>query len=362
MGIDRYIDTLVLAGGGHAHALLLAHWARQSRLRPPGAVLLISRRSTMTYSGLVPAVVAGLVPPAAARVDLAGLCRRAGVTLLVAEIVGLDPVGRRLELAGRAAVPFRWLSLNVGAVPAAVAAPERPVRPLDEGLAQLLALTLPGPGQPPLPGLAVRIRGGGATAVELALALRARGLAPRLLLRGQRLRLGPAAAARCAEALLAAAGIAVERGVGLERPADLACTGGLAPPWLAAAGLPVDPASGRVLTADTLQVIGHPWLFATGDCALVASRPRPAAGVWAVRAELVLARNLARAMAGRPGLQHWRPPPWALQLIGDGGAVLGRPRALGLWGPLVLGPTGMLWRLKRALDQRFLARLRRQGG
>ena len=49
-------------------------------------------------------------------------------------------------------------------------------------------------------------------------------------------------------------------------------------------------------------------------------------------------------------------------LIGDGGAVLGRPRALGLWGPLVLGPTGMLWRLKRALDQRFLARLRRQGG
>jgi len=62
----------------------------------------------------------------------------------------------------------------------------------------------------------------------------------------------------------------------------------LKPPWLAASGLPVDGATGRVLCEPTLQVQGHPQLFASGDCALVASAPRPPSGVWAVRATQII--------------------------------------------------------------------------
>ena len=81
-----------------------------------------------------------------------------------------------------------------------------------------------------------------------------------------------------------------------------------APSWLAASGLPVEPASGRVLTEVSLAVQGHPALFACGDCAVIAAAPRPPSGVWAVRAAPLLAENLRRSLAepARP-LLPWRP-------------------------------------------------------
>ena len=351
---------LVLAGGGHSHALLLRQWIQRPWLRPPQtAVVLVSRHSTALYSGLVPALVAGLEPEAACAIDLRELCRCAGVAFLQAEITGLDRAQGALLLQGRPPLRFSALSLDVGAQtrgPAAeTAAPSpQPVKPLEPFLAWLRR-RLEGPDrQRPQP---LAIRGGGAAAVELALALRARGLAPRLLLRGEALHLGSAAAHRRAEALLAARGIPVERAVAADTPADLACTGSVAPPWLAASGLPVQAASGRVLCEPTLQVRGHPQLFACGDCALIAAAPRPPSGVWAVRAAPLLGHNLRRHLAepGRP-LRRWRPQARALQLLGDGGSGAdGRPRALALYGPWCLGPSRWIWRWKQRIDRRFMA-------
>jgi selenide,water dikinase len=131
----------------------------------------------------------------------------------------------------------------------------------------------------------------------------------------------------------------------------------VAPPWLAASGLPVDGATGRVLCEPTLQVQGHPQLFGSGDCALVASDPRPPSGVWAVRAAPLLARNLRRQLEGRGRrLCPWRPQRWALQLLGDGGSGAdGRPRALALYGPICVGPSRWIWRWKLHIDRRFMA-------
>ncbi len=338
---------LVLAGGGHSHALLLRQWLMRPRLRPAQTlVTLVSRSSTALYSGSLPALVAGLVELDDSAIDLRALCARAGVGLVVAEIIGLDPQARLLRLQGRPPLGFDRLSLNLGAVTAVEPAAGQPVKPLEPFLAWLSALT---------PGAVVRIRGGGAAAVELALALRRRGMAPQLLLRGAGLRLGSAAANRLAERLLAEAAIPLERHSAPEAPADLACTGSLAPPWLAAAGLPVDPASGRVLTEASLEVVGHPGLFAAGDCGLIASDPRPASGVWAVRAAPLLAQNLQRSLAEPPrSLRSWRPQRRALQLLGDGGWSAAGPRAVAFWGPLALGPSRWLWRWKRRLDRRFL--------
>ncbi len=345
---DRQL--LLLAGGGHSHALLLRRWAMRPQLRPPRTmVLLVSRHSTALYSGMVPALVAGLHRPDQAEIALRPLCVRAGIGFIEAEITGLDPVARELQLQGRPPLRFDLLSLDVGAVtPEPAVASEQAVKPLEP----FLRWAVGRPAAQPL-----RIRGGGAAAVELALAFRGRGCSVELLLRGTTLHLGSRAANRRAERLLADAGIQVRREVSADQPADLACTGSRAPAWLAASGLPVDPASGRVLTEPTLAVQGLPGLFASGDCALIAGAPRPPSGVWAVRAAPLLAENLRRSLAqpARP-LRRWQPQPRALQLLGDGGWRPGRsPQALACFGPLAFGPASWLWRWKDRIDRRFMA-------
>ena len=344
---------LVLAGGGHTHALLLKRWIMRPQLRPPRTtVVLVNRGSTAFYSGMVPGLVAGLYPAQACAIDLRELCTRAGVTFLQAEIVGLDLRRQQLQLLGRPPLGFDRLSLDVGAQTRwrSSAGDLQTIKPLEPFLAWLQQ-RLRHDRQRPLP-----IRGGGAAAVELALALRARGLQPQLLLRGQGLQLGSARANRLGEQLLAQAAIAVRRAVGEAEPAELACTGSEAPPWLAVSGLPVQPQTGRVLCEPTLAVQGWPQLFACGDCGLIATDPRPPSGVWAVRAAPLLAENLRRSLAApEPRLCRWRPQRWALQLLGDGGGGPQRPgRAIALYGPLALGPSRWLWRWKQRIDRRFM--------
>ena len=346
----------MLAGGGHTHALLLRRWIMRPASRPAAmAVLLVNRSSTALYSGMVPGLLAGLYPPEACAIDLRDLCRRAGVGFVQAEITGLDPSRRELRLQGRPPLRFHTLSLNVGcetlwpAGAAEVSGAVQTVKPLEPFLAWLEQRL-----KDPAVDRRVRIRGGGAAAVEVALALRARGLRPELLLRGQGLQLGSAAAHRAAEGLLAQAGIPLCRGVDDQAAADLACTGSRAPAWLAASGLPVQPGTGRVLTDASLLVQGAERLLASGDCAVIASDPRPPAGVWAVRAAPLLAENLQRLQAELP-LRRWRPQRWALQLLGDGGGHGSPgPRALAVYGPWCWGPSRWLWRWKDRIDRRFM--------
>jgi len=320
-------------------------------LRPAGTELvLVSRHSTALYSGMVPGLVAGLYGRDACAIDLRQLCCQAGVTFLQAEITGLDLLNRQLQLQHRPALHFDRLSLDLGAMTCPGApgdGPAQPVKPLEPFLAWAEQRSLDQP---------LRIRGGGAAAVELALAFRARGGTVRLLLRGERLQLGSAAANRLAERELAQAGITVERSVDPAAPADLLCTGSHAPAWLAAAGLPVQPGSGRVLTEPSLQVLGLPGVFACGDCGVIDAAPRPPSGVWAVRAAPLLAENLRRSLApSAPPLRPWRPQRFALQLLGDGGWRQDRqPRALACYGPWAIGPSRLLWRWKDRIDRRFM--------
>ena len=354
---QRLRQQLVLAGGGHSHVLLLRRWIMRPSLRPADtAVVLVNRASTALYSGMVPAVVAGLHAHDSCAIDLRDLARRADVTFVRAEILGLNLDAFQLNLRDRPPLSFDQLSLDVGCQTrwhGAAGEAIQTVKPLEPFFAWLQERLLqPGNHR-------VRIRGGGAAAVELAFALRARGLAPELLLRQSTLSLGSAAANRAAERWLHQAGVRLHRCVSDGEKADLACTGSEAPAWLAASGLSVDPRSGRVLTEATLKVRGHDHLFASGDCAVIASDPRPPSGVWAVRAAPVLVENLRRTLdqPGKP-LRTWRPQRRALQLLGDGGASTAQPRALALYGPWSVGPAVGLWRLKDWIDRRFMASFR----
>jgi selenide,water dikinase len=343
---------LVLAGGGHSHALVLRMWAMagdQTDRRPSAQITLVSRHSTALYSGMVPGLVAGLYDTQACSIDLRRLCRLARVTFVQAEITGLDPQARELQLEGRPSLRWDWLSLDLGAETVDTERATMAIKPLEPFLQWC------GQQEQRAGGAvrSLRIRGGGAAAVEVALALRARGLKPKLLLRDSDLHLGSQAANQLGKRLLQAAGITVQK-QSPEAAADLACTGSRAPHWLAASGLPSDP-RGRLLTGASLQVLGHSGLFASGDCGVIADHPRPPSGVWAVRCAPTLAHNLTAAVVGRP-LRPWRPQRWALQLLGDGGGLTRQPRALAFWGPWAFGPSPLLWRWKHHLDQRFMAR------
>ena len=70
---------LLLAGGGHSHALLLKRWAMQPQRRPPQNITLVNRCSTTLYSGMVPGLIAGMYQRDELAIDLRQLCDRAGV-------------------------------------------------------------------------------------------------------------------------------------------------------------------------------------------------------------------------------------------------------------------------------------------
>ena len=116
--------------------------------------------------------------------------------------------------------------------------------------------------------------------------------------------------------------------------------------WLAQSGLPVDP-RGFVRVDETLRVVGQDRIFAAGDIVAFPTRALPKSGVYAVREGPVLARNIGRALAGRP-LRRFRPQRDALYLISTGDRY-----ALGTRNGLVV-EGAWVWRWKDWIDRRFM--------
>ncbi|EAQ70122.1 bifunctional selenide/ water dikinase / oxidoreductase fusion protein [Synechococcus sp. RS9909] len=339
-------EHLLLAGGGHSHALLLRRWAMQPQRRPPGLITLVSRSRTSLYSGMIPGLIAGDYQPGDVSLDLAALADRAGVAFVQAEITGIDPHSQQLRLQDRPALHYERLSCNLGCITPALEGSQA-IKPLEPALAWLDSQDAEdgAAGDRETPASPFTVVGSGLAALEVVLALRQRWPQRRLQLQARNLDHLPASlrtALKNARIQLLAAEPA-------GRGPVLNCSGSRAPAWLAASGLPCD-GRGRLRTNTSLQVLGHPEILAAGDCAVIDAAPRPPSGVWAVRAARPLARSLESLAAGRT------PPPWypqrrALQLLGN------RPQAWALWGPLWFGPQRWLWRWKQRIDRRFMARL-----
>ena len=108
-------EHLVLAGGGHSHALMLLRWAMDPRLRPARLITVVNRNSTTFYSGMVPGLAAGIYTHDEISIDLRRLASQAGVALVVAEIIGVDVKKNCLLLSKRPPITFNRLSIDVGA-------------------------------------------------------------------------------------------------------------------------------------------------------------------------------------------------------------------------------------------------------
>ena len=93
------------------------------------------------------------------------------------------------------------------------------------------------------------------------------------------------------------------------------------PAWLGSSTLELDE-SGFISVHPTLQSKSHPHVFAAGDVATIIGRPRPRAGVFAVRAGRILAKNLRKQLFGQR-LTKWKTQKRYLAIIGtsDGSAI-----------------------------------------
>jgi pyridine nucleotide-disulfide oxidoreductase family protein len=362
-------QQLVLLGGGHAHLHVL-----QDLARTPLAsvrVVLVSPHGTLSYSGMVPGVVAGLYPPAACTIPLARLAASAGVTHRLRLAVGLDAAARRLWLDDGSNLHYDLLSVDTGGRQDPQALPGAAehalfVRPLGAFVEQL-ATRLDRVG-----GEAPRwvVIGGGAAGFELAMALRHRP-PPRpgrpcfvtLVAGGAPLLVGyPPGVVRRAERALSGAGVevlrlralavgadAVEFPGGLLRGCDgcAIATGVTGPSWLAGSGLALDD-QGFVRTGPTLQSVSHPDVLAAGDVATRVDVASPRSGVHAVRSGPALARNLRLLLAGGQPMPYL-PPGRTLNLLscGDRRAIVsyGGGAAEGRWA----------WCWKDRIDRAFVA-------
>lgn len=351
---------LVLLGAGHAHAEVL----RQAAMKPqPGVRLtLIAREAETPYSGMLPGLIRGEYNHADAHLDCARLAAASGARLILDEATGLDLAGRRVRFAERPEIAWDLLSLDVGGQPE-TGTGGTPVKPIGRFLARLAALE-----SRIEPGCRLAVIGGGASGVELAIALaiRLRGRARIILVSAEATPLAnaPERVQRVAASALAAHNIEVRHGVralhfdeghvrladGTSLPADEAlwATGVRGPALLAASGLDCD-AIGCVQVDGTLQSISHKGVFAAGDCAAVEGAIRPKAGVWAVRAGGPLAENLRRAGAGLE-LLPWRPQRHALAILG-----LGNGRAVAWRGGFAVAGT-LVAHWKSHIDRRWMTK------
>jgi pyridine nucleotide-disulfide oxidoreductase family protein len=367
------MKRVLLLGGGHAHLLVLRALAQ--RPLAGAEVMLLTPDPELTYSGMVPGLVAGHYGAAQCRIALAPLAAAAQVQLVMGQGTALDTAARRVQLADGRSADYDVLSLDTGSVQSRDSLPGarehglfvRPIEPFVELQERLAELARQRP-------LNVVVLGGGAAGFELALAVQHRlqhgGQACRVaLLSGDGVPLAgyPPAVLRAGARALARRRITVFReraaalqdgAVVLASGARVACdaaiiaTGTEPAPWLAGSGLALCP-RGFVLTGPTLQSTSHPEVFAAGDVATREDRPHARSGVYAVRAGPPLALNLQRLVGGGP-LVPYRPQARTLNLLSCGGRS-----AITVWGGLSLGelPLGRLaWWWKDRIDRSFIAR------
>lgn len=366
---------IVLVGAGHAHVQVVA--ALAMRPMPDVEVVWIADRGEVAYSGLAPAVLAGEAARGCLMLDALPLARAAGVRWIEAAVEGFTPQTRAVHLAGRPSVVGDVVSFNVGATVSgadlwdedAVVLPSRPL----EGLLDRTEALIPGwrrLGRP----VDLVVVGGGAGGVEVAAAWRARlvreGIVGRVtLLHRSSLALSPALAARVRRAFarrdialreghatrVTRGAVLTEAGEAVAADAVAWVTGAAPHPWFAKTGLPLDEA-GFLRVGPTMEVEGHPGVFAVGDCASMASAPWiRRAGVWAVRAGPHLMRALPAAARGTT-VPVFRPQRDMLALInlGDGVAIGGK------WGVAFEGRWVRRW--KSRLDTDFMERFGSQRG
>ena len=350
-------------------------------MRPiPGVRLtVISDVSEAPYSGMLPGHIAGFYSRSEVHIDLRKLCQFAGARFVLGKVTGIDPNLRLVQIEGRPPMRYDLASINIGSAPSwggvpgaeEFATPSKPVPELLGRWEQILAKhdAKKEAGENP-EEIAITIVGGGAGGVEMALGIERRleGFGKITLIHGgstilqthnERVqkRLNEILNKRAIRVLTSTRVSEVEidhvtTDSGERIPSDETfwVTNAKAPEWLADSGFQCDE-HGFVRVKNTLQAVGFPNLFATGDVASIDGYPRPKSGVFAVRMAKPLLRNLRLLAADKPPVS-WSPQKEFLSLIGtsqgSGSAVASRQ--------FLAWESPLMWRWKNQIDRKFMRR------
>ena len=347
-------DHLVLAGGGHSHALVLRRWAMNPKLKPAGMITLVNKASTTIYSGMFPGVLAGKYKIDEIIIDLRNLASKAGVSFVMAEIEGIEIKEKKLLLKGRPEIEYSSLSLNIGTKTnlnsknlirgdkdLAVT-----IKPFSESYKFIVDQDVYKDDSSAKPFVII---GGGFAGIEIAFSLRKRWPKRSILLK---VNPGRKINKNLLKNLNALNIKIIQKNPSILYP-KLICTGNKSFNWIKASGLPVNE-DGRVLTESTFQVLNYPELFAVGDCGVINNHPRPSSGVWAVRSAKPLAKNLEYISQGQEPMV-WKPQRKAIQIL-DINLREKESKAFISWGEFIVGPFKILSRLKEQIDKKFISK------
>ena len=248
------IDHLVLAGGGHTHALVLMRWAMNPKLKPAGMITLVNQSSTTIYSGMFPGVIAGKYKIDEILIDLRTLAARASVSFVNAEIAGIDLRRKKLLLVGRPEIEYSLLSLNIGTQtnfnPESLIRSDKklavPIKPFSKSLKFIIDQDIYRDDSSAKPFVII---GAGFAGIEIAFSLRKRWPKRAIQLKvkpGRKLR------GNILKTLMDLNIEIIEENPSILYP-TLICTGNKAFEWIKDSCLPIDH-NGRILTKNTFQV------------------------------------------------------------------------------------------------------------
>ncbi len=365
---------LVLTGGGHVH--LSALMRLRDFVRAGHRVTVIGPSPYHYYSGMGPGLLSGIYRPAEARFHVKKMAEDRGAAFLEDRVIKVDPVRRALFLGSGREVRYDVVSFNTGSeVPADLfAAPSEnvfPVKPIENLLAARRRILDTTGGS----GLRVTVVGGGAAGVEIAANLgrlaretgRIAGIS--LVSRSKVLGDYPAKAQALARDFLvrwgiepiegvaavsiAGGSVRLENGTILGGDMVFVAVGVTPSPLFRDSGLPAG-ADGGLLVNDFLQCVRYPELFGGGDCITLEGTPLARVGVYAVRQNRLLTRNLLAFLEGRP-LRTFDPGGGYLTILnmGDDRGIFRRKEFV-RDGPLA-------FRLKDYIDRRFMRKFQVSG-
>ena len=356
--------TVALIGGGHAHVEVL----RQLAVNPPfeADFALFDPSPSVWYSGMLPGVIAGHYTANEAKVNLWALCQRARVRFFESSVTGLNGADALLEASHGERHRFDLASLDVGSTsrslptaPGAYVVTVKPIEPLLSAITEFDSVRAS--------GLIVRVVGGGAAAVEVALALafRWRGVKTRrvsivtaeLLMQGFPRRVRALALRACrrdgVEVLekspveqIEPTRIRLTNGQLIDTQLTVLATGYSPSPLLERTDL-TRANDGSIHVTRTLQSSNHPHIFAAGDCAHPTGAAVPKSGVYAVRQGPLLAANLLARLNNTP-LTDYQHNAASLMLLS-----LGEKRAVATRNGLALSGA-WVWRWKDRIDREWI--------
>lgn len=362
---------LVLIGGGHAHALLLAQWAK--RPVPGVKVTLIDTNETAPYTGMLPGYIAGHYEAAELMIDLRALAKKAGATFVASKVVAFQAATQSLACTDGTKLQYDIASFDIGIHSQLTMIPGQAehtvaAKPLHTYATQWQKFITALKKQETI--APITVVGGGVAGVELAFAMRYRAAregissVPVQIIEANKALLGVSPRAqvmlRCE---LARQNITIyedslvstfttdgiELADGRTLPSSFTVTAAGAHPyaWLMETDLSLQ--AGYITVDATLQTTEYQNVFAVGDCAHFVPLPLPKAGVYAVRQAPVLYKNVC-ALVESELLQSFHPQSSYLKLIslGDKRALADKYR----W-PIV---GRLVWYVKNYIDRSFMRR------